>query len=137
MDLREKMHGDYYASMPKYAIDPHPDVIAGRSRLLDYLVSSNTTETALSRECGIPQYTISRFLHGHIKSLTPTVKKLLTYADIRILNRHGAVVDDPRIQRALVNAWDGTDGGIELLARAIDALGPVIRNSTWKSPREE
>lgn len=42
------------------------------------------------------------------------------------------LTSDPRIQRALGSAWDGTDQGVTLLASAINALAPVIRGARPK-----
>lgn len=44
----------------------------------------------------------------------------------------GKLSSDPRIQRALGSAWDGTEQGTALLASAIDALAPVIRSARPK-----
>lgn len=81
----------------------------------------------LSRLSGVGQYTISKFLTGKIKSLTPDVMKFLIYAIDGINESSPRVTDDPRILRALCNAWDGTEAGINLLASTINALAPVIR----------
>lgn len=90
----------------------------------------------LFRASGVPQYTISKFLHGRIKSLTPDVRKLLAYADIGIIQGIEVLSTDPRIRQALGNAWDGTEAGADLLARTIHALGPVIRTARAKAVGE-
>jgi len=98
--------------------------------------ASGKSEMDLSRASGVPQYTISKFLHGRIKSLTPDIQKLLAYADIGIPVGVDVLSTDPRIRQALGNAWDGTEGGTELLARTIHALGPVIRTARSKAQGE-
>ena len=100
-----------------------------RNQLRAYLTHDKNTEITLSKKAGVPQYTISKFLTGRIKSLTPQVQKFLPYANIGIASGIEQVTADPRIQRALGNAWDGTEGGLKLLASTIDALAPVLREA--------
>jgi len=80
---------------------------------------------------GVPQYTISKFLTGRIKSLTPDVQKFLKFANIGITDID-RLTGDPRIQRALGSAWDGTEQGVTLIASAIYALAPVLRGARPK-----
>lgn len=103
-----------------------------RDQLRAYLSARGKTETELSRASGVAQYTVSRFLTGRIKSLTPEVRKFMTYASNGIEGNDDRVARDPRIVGALCNAWDGTDAGISLLAITINALAPVIRQAQVK-----
>jgi hypothetical protein len=80
----------------------------------------------------VAQYTISRFLTGRIKTLTPEVQKFMRYAKNGIEDNCNRVVGDPRIIGALCNAWDGTDAGISLLASTINALAPILRQAQVK-----
>lgn len=118
--------------MPRIATQPSADVMQARTFLAAYLARSGNSEMGLSRISGVPQYTISKFLTGRIKSLTPQVRLALSYADIGISTKVEQLTADPRIQRALGSAWDGTDQGVTLLASAIDALAPVIRGARPK-----
>ena len=113
--------------MPRIAIHPGIEVAQARTLLAAFLARPGNTETSLSKASGVPQYTISKFLTGRIKSLTPHVQIVLQYANIGINSSIDQLTADPRIQRALGSAWDGTDQGVTLLASAIDALAPVIR----------
>lgn len=88
----------------------------------------------LSRVSGVAQYTISKFLTGRIKSLTPDVQKFMQYAFNGINASGTQMIGDARIVRALFNAWDGTEAGIAVLASTIHALGPVIRHLQVKTP---
>lgn len=81
---------------------------------------------------GVAQYTISRFLTGRIKSLTPEVRRFMSHAINGIEGNDNRLARDPRIVGALCNAWDGTDAGISLLASTINALAPVIRQAQVK-----
>jgi hypothetical protein len=56
----------------------------------------------------------------------------LVYACNGINDGGERVTSDPRILRALCNAWDGTEAGIGLLAITINALAPVIRQAQVK-----
>jgi len=100
--------------------------------LAAYFERPGKSEMQLSRESGVPQYTISRFMTGRTKSVTPDVGKALQHAKNGIGLRVGKLAADPRIQRALGSAWDGTEQGTALLASAIDALAPVIRSARPK-----
>lgn len=118
--------------MPRVATQPVSEVVQARTLLAAYLARSGNTEMSLSRLSGVPQYTISKFLNGRIKSLTPQVLLAIQYADIGISSGVDQLIADPRIQRALGSAWDGTDQGVTLLASAINALAPVIRGARPK-----
>ena len=100
--------------------------------LAAYLERPGKSEMQLSRESGVPQYTISRFMTGRTKSVTPDVGKALHHAKNGMRSGLGKLSADPRIQRALGSAWDGTEQGTALLASAIDALAPVIRSARPK-----
>lgn len=118
--------------MPRIATQPGIEVVQARALLAAYLAQTGNTEMGLSRISGVPQYTISKFLTGRIKSLTPHVQLALHHANIGINSGISTLTDDPRIQRALGSAWDGTEQGVTLLASAIDALAPVIRGARPK-----
>jgi hypothetical protein len=106
------------------------ETIKARRALQAYLGAPGRTQVALSKESGVKQYTISKFLSGRIKSLTPDVREVMKVAGIGINEAGSRLSNDTRIQHALGAAWDGTDFGTELLARAIEALGPVLRDAS-------
>lgn len=106
------------------------ETIKARRALRAYLDESGRTQVALSEETGIAQYTISKFLSGRIKSLTPDVREVMRVAEIGINEAGNRLSGDARIQHALGAAWDGTEAGTQLLARAIEALGPVLRDAS-------
>lgn len=117
--------------MPRIASPVSPEVLLARNQLRTYLSVKGHSEVGLARQSGVAQYTISKFLTGRIKSLTPDVQKFLVYAGNGI-DGGERVTRDPRILRALCNAWDGTEEGIGLLAITINALAPVIRQAQIK-----
>lgn len=104
------------------------ETIKARRALLAYLDEPGRTQVQLAMESGVAQPTISKFLSGHIKSLTPEVRAVMKIANIGINEVGTRLSNDPRIQHALGAAWDGTETGAQLLARAIEALGPVLRD---------
>lgn len=118
--------------MPRIATQISADVSNARTLLASYLARPGNTELALSALSGVPQYTISKFYTGRIKSLTPEVQKFLRFANIGIIEGTDFLLKDPRIQRALGHAWDGTEQGATLIANAIEALAPVIRSARPK-----
>ena len=116
--------------MPRIATEQTTETIQARHALLAYLGEPGRTQVALSKESGVAQPTISKFLSGRIKSLTPDVRAVMRVANIGINEAGARLSDDPRIQHALGTAWDGTEMGTKLLVRAIEALGPVLRDMT-------
>lgn len=117
-----------YAIMPKYATSSTLEVLAARDKLRLYLRQEGCSESELARRSGIPQYSISRFLNGRTKSLTPSVAKMLNYANIGIARDIDRLCDEPIIKAALSNAWNGTDQGMERIASALNALAPLLRS---------
>ena len=113
-------------------MQPAADVAHARTMLAAYLERRDKSEMQLSRESGVPQYTISRFMTGRTKSVTPAIGKALIYVNNGMKEGLGKLSADPRIQRALGSAWDGTEEGTALLASAICALAPVIRSARPK-----
>lgn len=115
--------------MPRIAISPTVEVLAARGQLRRYITSLGISDNEYSRRCGVPQYTLSKFLSGHIKSLTPSIEKALNYANIGIIHDVTDLTQHPAIRRALGHAWDGTEDGAQTLALMIEAMGPLIRAS--------
>jgi transcriptional regulator with XRE-family HTH domain len=115
--------------MPRIAISPTIEVLAARSQLRRYITDLGISDNEYSRRCGVPQYTLSKFLSGHIKSLTPAVEKALSYANIGIIYDVTNLAQHPAIRKALGHAWDGTEQGAQTLALMIEAMAPLIRAS--------
>lgn len=102
-------------------------------QLRDFLALKVYSEMDISRSTGVGQHTISKFVTGRIKSITPGVSKALVYAGIDRVVGIDRLTSNPQLKSALAAAWDGTDEGAELLARMIQALAPVIRTAVAKS----
>lgn len=118
--------------MPRIAINSSPDVVFFRSQLVAYMRDSGVTQTQLSKETGVAQYTISKFLSGRIKTVTPDVSVVLNYAINGIKFDMQALKNNPIILHALCNVWDGTDVGARVIAETLNALAPVIRSASTK-----
>ncbi|WP_139271971.1 hypothetical protein PCP30_15785 [Pseudomonas aeruginosa] len=115
--------------MPRIATTPTIEVLAARSQLRRHIAALGISDNEYSRRAGVPQYTISKFLNGHIKTITPAVERALSYANIGITHDVAQLVQHPAIRRALGHAWDGTEQGAQSLALMIDAIAPVLRSS--------
>ncbi|WP_313665953.1 hypothetical protein [Stutzerimonas kunmingensis] len=115
--------------MPRIAIKPSIEVLAARSQLRRHIHALGISDSEYSRRVGVPQYTISKFLNGHIKTITPAVEQALVYANIGIAHDVTQLIQHPAIRQALGHAWDGTEQGAQSLALMIDAIAPVLRSS--------
>jgi len=77
----------------------------------------------------VPQYTLSKFLNGHIKTITPAIEDALIYANIGITHDIDTLTQRPEIRRALGRAWDGTEQGALALALMIEAMTHIARSA--------
>ena len=77
----------------------------------------------------MPQYTLSKFLNGHIKTITPAIEDALNYANIGITRDIETLTQRPEIRRALGRAWDGTEQGALALALMIEAMTHIARSA--------
>jgi len=108
--------------------------VAARNSLVQYIEREKTNANALSTRCGVPQYTLWRFLAGKTKSIPSCLTQVLSYAGIDVGGIQAPVLrNDERLQRALVSAWDGTPEGVQVLAQLLEALGPALRAARGRS----
>ena len=110
-----------------------------RCLLQDYLNGKDISVNRLSFLAMVGQPTLSRFLSGRTKTITPEILKVLNYAGIdrklpikRIT--HG--VDNSSLHAALERNWDGTSEGADKLVILIDAIGPMLRSMRLDSAKE-
>jgi transcriptional regulator with XRE-family HTH domain len=122
--------------MPRIA-KPHTDESQLMRQLLrEYLKREGITANRLSSAAQVGQPTVSRFLTGRTKTVTPAISTVLTYAGIERLPsilRITVGVDNPRLRAALERNWDGSAEGAEKLAVMIDAIGPMLRSMRLSS----
>jgi transcriptional regulator with XRE-family HTH domain len=119
----------YYAIMPRIAKPPTIASIQARKALALYLAKAQITPNAFSQVTGVGQSTISRFLTGKIKSITPAIEPALRYANIDFENyitKQPDPLDNARIRDALSCSWDGSAESAELLAKLLEVIGPVV-----------
>lgn len=115
--------------MPNIANNHTIEVRVARVGLRQHISRLNISESEFSRRCGVPQYTLSKFLNGHIKTITPPIKKALNYAKIGITYDISNLVQHPAILSALEHSWDGTEQGAQSLAFMIESMAPLLRLS--------
>jgi len=126
--------------MPRTAKPTTLEAVRCREALRQYLKRRSMSVNALSQVVGVGQPTVSRFLSGRTKSVTPAIRPLLEYADIDSENgitEIGSVLDNPRVRDALERVWDGRPETADLLARLIEALGPVLKSAPSTATRNK
>ena len=121
--------------MPRIATKPSVELLAAQSELRRHISGLRISVSEYSRRSGVPQYTLSKFLNGHIRTITPAVEMALIYANIGIVHDIAELTQNPAIRRALGHAWDGTEQGAQALALMIDAMAPVIRSAQISVPQ--
>lgn len=124
--------------MPRTAKPTTSEAVRAREALRLYLKRQSVSVNALSQAAGVGQPTVSRFLSGRTKSVTPAIRPLLDYANIDFENgitEIGSVLDNPRVRDALERVWDGRPETADLLARLIEALGPVLKSAPSTATR--
>ena len=102
-----------------------------RQLLKDYLNRKDITANRLSHMAKVGQPTVSRFLTGRTKTITPAISKVLTYAGIDRSSEIPRITpcdDNFRLRAAIERNWDGTAEGADKLAVLIDAIGPILRS---------
>jgi hypothetical protein len=95
-----------------------------------HLAATQTSANAFAKKCGVSQSTISRFLGGTTKTVTPAVRSALSYAGIQAENCiKGTIphIDNPKVREALERSWDGSPESVEILVALLRALGPVVQ----------
>lgn len=123
------MHYAYI--MPRIPRPPSRPLQQAVDELKGYLRKEGISENSFAKRHGLVQSTVHRLLNGRTKTLTPAVKKILAYANIRletgITEGPTTALDNPCLRQALERAWDGREETTELLARLIEAVGAAIR----------
>lgn len=107
-----------------------------RRQLQEYLNREHITANRLSSLAKVGQPTVSRFLTGRTKTVTPAISKVLDYAGIDRTSTIQRITEDfgnPHLRAALERNWDGTAEGADKLALLIDAIGPMLRSMRLRS----
>lgn len=119
--------------MPRTARPVSAETIRIREALIKHIRSAGLTPNAYASLCGVGQWTISRFLSGATKTVTPAVMPALSYAGIDLESSIADVadpIDNPRLRQALEKTWDGSPQMADMLAEIIEAVGPALARCT-------
>lgn len=119
-------------NMPRIAKPPAPELPRLRRELATYLEQIGSNPNSFSKEMGVSQSTVQRFLAGRTKNITEGIRPLLVYAGIRT---EECIVENPqppdimgheRIKQALAKVWNGDEASASVLAQFIEAVGPLL-----------
>ena len=124
--------------MPRKATPQSPDMQKIIALIKEYCANNNLNVLALSREVGVSQPALYRFVNGERKTITLTARKCMDYVNTRH-NRHktGEIARNPTtddgyglIENAAKSLWDGDPCTAKLVASIIRALKPTIEIAT-------
>lgn len=80
-------------------------------------------------------YTVNRLLSGRIKDATAGVQEIVRIAIIGNPLQNSMLTSNTRLERAVESLWDGTDEGLQRLAGALEAAGPLLKMLTMPAPQ--
>lgn len=127
--------------MPRKTTPQSPEVSAAIKQIELYCNRTNTSINQLSKQTGVSQPALARFMQGNRKSITNVAKKALFHINKRH-KRHnwhnGGITasinadnDDYQLIESAVNAlWDGNPMTAEFIASFIHALKPALALAT-------
>jgi transcriptional regulator with XRE-family HTH domain len=113
--------------MPRSTFKPDLPTERARLELREYVQGARGRQIELEKATNVKQYTISRFLTGRTRKLSPEIRVVCNYAGIRIDTGIDPAGDNARVQAALAQLWNGEADSAELVAVLIESLGPVVR----------
>ncbi len=89
---------------------------------------SSLSILSLARRCNVDQPSLSRFLKGDRKTITPTAHIVLKFIDEsnKQHNWHSRATIPNEIEDAVRYLWDGRPHSADLVASLIRALKPVL-----------
>lgn len=121
--------------MPKKTTNKSAGVASAIKAIRAYCESVNISINQLSKEVGVGQSSLFRFVNGERRTLTATAKKTLSYVNKQHnwhnleTNFSGAVVESEEykiIEDAVLSYWDGSRQSAKLLAEIIKAISPFV-----------
>ncbi len=118
--------------MPKYKINRKPTFIKAVDEIRGKLIARGITQSKAALDLSIPQGNISKLLNGTVKKENSDFIRLCDYTGIIYRPEIESPINDPRIQKALQNVFDGSDESIIMIARLIECAGIL---NTVKSRR--
>ena len=111
--------------MPKYAIEPAPELDHLRDQLKHHLQRHKISMNAFAQRHRLTQSTVHRFLTGRTKRLTPAVLGMLAYAEISI-DQSLPSAPISRILKAIQAHWGGRAETVDAVAGIIEVLVPAL-----------
>jgi hypothetical protein len=126
--------------MPRSPLKLDPRIERIRAALRDYVLAVRGRQMSIEKATGVKQYTISRFISGRRRKLSPAIEAVCKYAEIETDSGIGKDGDNARLKAALSKVWDGRPETAELIAVLIESLGPILlalrRQSTKRNSGE-
>ena len=130
--------------MPRKASQQSPNVKVLIQEILDYCHSTNTSILALSKQAGVQQSALARFLNGERKSVTSTARQVSKFLHNRHNwhNQHSDILEknfEPDheglrlINSAIESLWDGHLRSAEIIAALVTALKPALEIAARQS----
>ena len=121
--------------MPNGKLNRKPEFANAVEKLKIKMGAQGLTQSDLSTKLGIPQSNISKILNGIKKKPNDDFIRLCQSVGIKYEEVTGDPINDPRIQKALKNVYDGTEESIVLIARLIECAGILntVRSGRVKS----
>jgi hypothetical protein len=119
--------------MPRITRQVSAETIRIREALAEHIRNTGHSVNFFAALCGVRQYTLSRFITGVTKNITPAIRSALGYAGIDCelgITAEAQPLDNARLRRALEKTWDGSPEMAELLADIIEAVGPALARCT-------
>lgn len=123
--------------MPRKASQQSPEAAAIVQQIQEHCARTNTSVLSLSKQVGVQQSSLTRFLTGERKTVTSTAQKVMAHLGIRHNqhNRHNDILrpnpqlDDEGcrlINSAIRSLWDGRRQSAEIIASLVIALKPAL-----------
>src|SRR3569833_2382012 len=97
-----------------------------RTHLGLYLKSERGRQSEIQQALGIPQYTLSRFITGRKRQLTPEILAVCKYAGIDTDNGINEYSGHGRLQSVITQLWDGTPETADIIATFLESLIPCL-----------
>lgn len=127
--------------MPRKATPQSPEVSVAIKQIEMYCNRTNTSINQLSKQAGVSQPALARFMQANRKSITNVAKKVLFHINKRHKrhNWHNNDITTPAnadndnyqlIESAVKTLWDGNPMTAEFIASFIHALRPALALAT-------
>lgn len=123
--------------MPRIAKPPTPEVESARKALTAYLATTGRSLNSLANELDVRQSTLYRFAVGRTKSITLRVRPAIDYvhnSTIPCITHPEKGPDNADLHELLRRSWPDRPDAADVLAKLIDAIGPIIAKYCTLAP---